>query len=469
MERRFRLFVILASLSVVLIIGLQLFWLNNMYRDQQSRFKSDMQTIFAETMVGIQLKIAIQSDNDTMNKKLEGKLGKLIREGAGDFIVGHKGDYIKTATVEDTQLSRFARNEANIVINIDQEAQADKKLFDMYREGLRNAMRMHDITTPHEIAFTSGDGKRIYFATDSIAFRKMAAGTDDDHIFEIMISHSKNKKTVLKVVFGMVDLYLLKKMIWVIVISVVFILLFVFSFVYLLATFFRQKKMAEIRNDFINNMTHELKTPVSSVSVALELIAGSEATNEAKEEYISIAQGEIRRLTSLVEKVLNMAAFEKNEIRVHPQQVVLKDFLQNIKNTQKPLLERSNASIDISVLPETLTADIDKLHFENVFQNLLDNAIKYNDKAAPVIKINAWKENGHTMIQVADNGKGIPAAYIDKVFDKFFRVPAGDLHDVKGYGLGLSYVQAIVQLHYGIIMVESEQGSGTTFTIKMSA
>jgi two-component system phosphate regulon sensor histidine kinase PhoR len=142
--------------------------------------------------------------------------------------------------------------------------------------------------------------------------------------------------------------------------------------------------------------------------------------------------------------------------------------LQNIKNTQKPLLERSNASIEINVLPETLSADIDKLHFENVFQNLLDNAVKYNDKAAPVIKINAWKEDGHIMIQVADNGKGIPAAYIDKVFDKFFRVPAGDLHDVKGYGLGLSYVQAIVQLHYGTITVESVQGSGTTFTIKMS-
>jgi signal transduction histidine kinase len=233
--------------------------------------------------------------------------------------------------------------------------------------------------------------------------------------------------------------------------------------------FFKQKRMADIRNDFLNNMTHELKTPISSVAIALEMIQDErhKLSDEKKRDYARIAQGELKRLTLLVEKVLKMAAFDKGEIQIKREHFQASSWLQDILASMRPVFETAGAQVNISVDPEALQLYADKTHITNILTNLVENALKYNDKPEPVINIAIGEEGNDTVLSVTDNGRGIPAAYVSKVLDKFFRVPAGDQHDIKGYGLGLSYVKAAVELHGGTIAVKSALGQGSTFTIHL--
>jgi signal transduction histidine kinase len=188
---------------------------------------------------------------------------------------------------------------------------------------------------------------------------------------------------------------------------------------------------------------------------------------EAKEEYFKIAGNELKRLTMLVDKVLRMAAFEKMEVKVNKEKLQARKWIAEVVDSVKPLAEAGKAAITIDIQPEDLSLFADKNHISSVLQNLLENAIKYadNKKPLPEINITAREADGNFYLKVKDNGIGIATQYQGKVFDKFFRVPTGDQHDTKGYGLGLSYVKEIVKLHQGSVILESEPGSGTVFTV----
>lgn len=465
MERRFRLFVILASVSVVLIIGLQLYWLNNMYLEQKARFRADVENTMTEAMIGVQM-------NMVMGSGKSADLFKKIRNGINTALQKHSstntGVVIKYAadSAGDSLLNEMDKTNANIVLDFRNNARSldTSGFFNAYNESFKAGIAKRSITAVYQMALIRLDGTVIKATTDKKQFKDLAEKLGYTNTFELPLSKDG---TMLQVAFEDVNSYLLRNMAWVIAISILFISLFVYSFVYLLATFFRQKRMAEIRNDFINNMTHELKTPVSAVSVALELIGSTHTTANAKEEYLEAAQSELKRLGVLIEKVLNMAAFEKNEIKLHRQNIFIAPLLEEIKATIRPALEKSNAQLHIGVVPGDLSANIDLVHIGNVLQNLVDNALKYNDKTRPEIYILASAEGDSLKLEVKDNGKGIEPVYLTKIFDQFFRVPSGDLHEVKGYGLGLSYVKAVVNLHGGSIAVESVPKEGTHFIIRI--
>ncbi len=261
--------------------------------------------------------------------------------------------------------------------------------------------------------------------------------------------------------------YLLKKLTLPILFSLLLVGITVVSFVLLYRNLVRQRRLAELKNEFISNVTHELKTPIATVGVAIEALKNFNAIHDPQrtKEYLDISQNELQRLSLLVDKVLKLSMFEKKEMELKKEQFDCKLLAEEVINSMKLQFEKYHAQVNLDTEGENFIVEADKLHITSVIYNLLDNALKYS-RENPVIDVQL-KSNPETIeFSVSDNGIGIPPAYKEKVFDKFFRVPTGDRHNIKGYGLGLSYVAEVIKRHHGNVNVESELGKGSTFTAK---
>jgi signal transduction histidine kinase len=259
--------------------------------------------------------------------------------------------------------------------------------------------------------------------------------------------------------------YLFGKLLWILVSSLILLVLICWCFLYMLTTILKQKRWSEIKNDFISNMTHELKTPIATVSAAVEALQhfqGMEDKSKAQ-SYLDISQHELDRLSGLVEKVLHISVEENREMVLHREKVSLRELIGTILAGQE-LKAGKEVSFTFNCVPEDLTLNVDRMHFSNAINNLIDNAVKYSYQKVD-IRIDAWMKGGSCLLTIKDDGIGIPGLYQPLVFDKFFRVPTGDLHKVKGFGLGLSYVKKVVQMHGGTIRLKSEPGKGTAFSI----
>lgn len=239
-------------------------------------------------------------------------------------------------------------------------------------------------------------------------------------------------------------------------------------FYYSVNTMLNQKKLANIKNDFINNMTHELKTPVSTISLALEFIKDKTvSTNSEKtEKYLNIIEQENRRLGSQIETVLQIAKLEKGDINLRHELLEINEILDQVVKNHAVQIEKFDATLDLDLHAEETNVMADKVHLTNIFYNLLDNAIKYSYEK-PQIKISTSNTDNQLSVKISDKGIGIPKEHLNKIFDKFYRVPKGNLHDVKGFGLGLSYVKNMVELHHGTIEVSSKPGEGSEFTVML--
>lgn len=240
-----------------------------------------------------------------------------------------------------------------------------------------------------------------------------------------------------------------------------------FSFLLLYRNWKKQKRLTDIKNEFISNITHELKTPIATVGVAMEALSNFNALNnpERAKEYIDISKQELSRLSLLVDKVLKLSMFENKEIELQKSPVDLREITQEVIGSMRLQIEKRKAVCQLEVTGNPIVKG-DRMHLLSVVYNLLDNALKYgSDK--PVVQVSIRAIDQSVQLQVTDNGIGIPSEYTGKIFDKFFRVPHGDTHTAKGYGLGLSYVWQVVQKHGGTIEVFSKPEQGTTFTISL--
>jgi signal transduction histidine kinase len=279
------------------------------------------------------------------------------------------------------------------------------------------------------------------------------------------VNRFRNDDRVVNVVFPGFNRYILGEM-WVnIAGSFLLVTIVVFIMIFMLSTILRQKKLSEMKNDFINNMTHELKTPVAAVSAALE---GMEKFNvlddpQKTQEYISMSQDELSRLTGMIEKVLSVARREKEGLKIHDEPFDLYEVACGLIKTYE--IRHNDVMFDC-MCPQGFLVDMDKLHITNLLNNLVDNAVKYNlrevDKS---VSLNIFRHKGNIIMEVKDNGPGIPQQYQKYLFDKFYRVPTGNVHNVKGFGLGLNYVSAVVSYYNGEIELSSEIDKGSVFTI----
>ncbi|HEX4851208.1 MAG TPA: HAMP domain-containing sensor histidine kinase, partial [Puia sp.] len=280
------------------------------------------------------------------------------------------------------------------------------------------------------------------------------------------VSVGFKKPVIYELTFQNPAFHILKKLAPQIIFSILVIGITLLSFFFLFRNWQQQKRLTNLKNDFIGNITHELKTPIATVSVAIEALKNFNALHdpERTREYLDISSNELQRLSLLVDKVLKLSMFEKEQIELRNENFDMEELIREVLASMRLQFEKFQAKVNIQTSGNDFYITADKLHITSVVYNLLDNALKYS-KANPSIQIRLEEEASQLRIIITDNGVGIPSEYKDKVFEKFFRVPTGDKHNVKGYGLGLSYVSYVLQRQGGSISVESSEGIGSSFII----
>jgi two-component system phosphate regulon sensor histidine kinase PhoR len=246
----------------------------------------------------------------------------------------------------------------------------------------------------------------------------------------------------------------------------ILLLLTVLFFIYTTYIILRQKRLSEMQKDFINNMTHEFKTPISTIKVSANTFLGHPTIKADSRllQYAKIINDQNERLNSQVEKVLQLARIERDNFKLNPEPIVLNDLLEQIGEATRIKVQELGGKLVLQLHATTSTIKADKLHFTNLMHNLIDNAIKYSE-GSPDITIRTKNENSHLRLSICDKGIGIPKDSQAKVFEKFYRVPTGNVHNVKGFGLGLYYIKNVVNTHGWKIQLESEEGKGTNVHI----
>lgn len=250
--------------------------------------------------------------------------------------------------------------------------------------------------------------------------------------------------------------------------SVFFTLLLLFTFIFSMVVISRQKKLSEMRTDFMNNMTHELKTPVSTISLASQMLDDESITKSPRmiSQLSKTIREETKRLMQQIEKVLQMSIFEKESSALKLEEMDINDLILGIATVFSIKVEKTGGEIQTELDAEEAIACVDEVHFTNIIYNLLDNAVKYSNGPL-ILRVKTWNERSRLMISVEDNGIGIKKNNLKRIFDKFYRVPTGSVHNVKGFGLGLAYVKKVVEDHKGRIWVESEYEKGTKFIMSI--
>lgn len=252
--------------------------------------------------------------------------------------------------------------------------------------------------------------------------------------------------------------------------SVAFTLVLLIVFILTIFIVFRQKRLSEMKTDFINNMTHELKTPVATISLASQMLkdGGVNKSPQLFSHISGVINDETKRLSFLIEKVLQMSLFERNKTTLKMKELDANDLLANIAHTFVLRVEKIGGALDVDLEALDSTIYVDEMHFTNVLFNLMENAVKYRKEDVPLkLYAKTYNEGDKILISVRDNGIGIKKENLKKIFERFYRVHTGNRHDVKGFGLGLAYVKKIIDDHNGSIRVESEYGVGTVFSIAL--
>lgn len=329
---------------------------------------------------------------------------------------------------------------------------------------LRAELRNNGITIDYHFYVTTSDGREIYRCSDY--------ENDDNqkpYRQELYPNDSSAQSGFLYIHFPEMQKYIFTSVRFMIP-AIFFTLMLLIIFIFTIYTIFRQKRLTEIKNDFINNMTHEFKTPISTISLAAQMLRDPSVTkSEAMFKHISgVIVDETKRLRFQVEKVLQMSMFDRKAATFKRKEVDANLLMQDTVNTFRLKVEASGGSIVSNLDADDALVYVDEMHFTNVLFNLMDNAVKYKspDRDLQMI-VSTRNESGRLIVTIKDNGIGIKRDDLRKIFDKFYRVHTGNRHDVKGFGLGLAYVHNVVKALGGTIHAESDYGKGTKFIITL--
>ena len=267
-----------------------------------------------------------------------------------------------------------------------------------------------------------------------------------------------------------VDKLVWKQMIWMVLGSVLFIIIIFTAFFITIRALLNQKKLSEIKSDFINNMTHEFKTPLATISLAVDALKNEKVmADKQKVEYFSgIIKDENKRMNKQVESILHAALLDKEDMQLTLKPAHAHEMIQTALNNIELPLKEKNGKLIVSLNASNDCILADEVNFTNIINNLLDNAVKYS-RELPVIKVTTSNFNSHLRIKIEDNGIGMSKETVQRIFEKFYRAHTGNIHNVKGFGLGLSYVKSIVDAHHGKIKVVSTLGKGSSFILEFKS
>jgi len=371
-----------------------------------------------------------------------------------------KSQYVYQRALLDEVVINIISQSGNLPI----EERADSVVVS---EMLKTQLAANGINIPFEFAIVNRIGAIIY---KTHGFNSSGLDKHNTFVQALFPNDSRSRTNFIKIYFPDKKDYIFHSIKFLVPSFFLTILLLILS-IYTIVVAFKQKKLTEMKNDFINNMTHEFKTPISSISLAAQMLNDGSVMKSPKmlEHISSVINDETKRLRFQVEKVLQMSMFDRQNASLRLQEIDANSVISGISNTFKLKVERYGGAIATDLEAENALVEVDEMHFTNVIFNLLDNAVKYRNEDRPLnLKIATRDLPGEKLeISISDNGIGIRKEDLKRIFEKFYRVPTGNLHDVKGFGLGLAYVDRMVREFGGTIHVESEINKGTKFIIKL--
>ncbi len=334
--------------------------------------------------------------------------------------------------------------------------------FRLLDQDLRAELLNNGISIPYHFTVSTTDGREVYRCPDYT--EEGEAYTYSQVLFR---NDPASKMGIVRIHFPDINSYIFSSIRFMIP-SVVFTIVLLITFLFTIIVIFRQKRYSEIKNDFINNMTHELKTPIASISLASQMLNDEGVTKSpAMMKHLGgVINDESKRLRFLVEKVLQISMFDREKAVFKKKELDLNEMVENVAHSFTLRVEHTGGKIYTEIEAVQSKIYVDEVHFQNVIFNLMDNAVKYRKPDEPLdVYLRTWNDDKNLCLSVRDTGIGIKKENLKKIFEKFYRVHTGNRHDAKGFGLGLAYVKKIVDLHKGVIHVDSEYGKGTCFTI----
>ena len=465
--------------SIVLLLALQALWLTNSYEQAYFDIRRETNGLFRSTIFAMRDSLFTQRISplypDSVNQAITPDRVEKLPDSASQVRIYINAQNIKADTVSTLlrpiagrlHMTQFLQGRSFVIRITPDSLSLDSIQYQFSRTLEQNNVDVHFTVqtakdTPPQMDFRPGRfrmaeaqwedslTKRIYsnlLYSDWVRF-------DPAHRYSVILS-------------GIRPL-LLKQITPQILFSLFLTIITTAAFVMMYRSLRAQQRVMDLKNDFISNITHELKTPVTTVSVALEAIKNFKGQNnpELTTEYLEIAQNELNRLNILTDKILKTAIFEDKGVAYNAEPVDVNLLVSQVLNSMKLVFEKQKAIVSYSCKGNDFNLLGGAAHLTSVVYNLLDNALKYSP-ANPAITISLSENKEEIELRIKDNGIGIAPEYKKKVFEKFFRVPTGDVHNIKGYGLGLSYVDSVVKSHNGTITVESEPGKGSEFIIRL--
>ncbi|MEO7982862.1 MAG: HAMP domain-containing sensor histidine kinase [Bacteroidota bacterium] len=487
---RFRWLALLMGVAILSITGFQVYWLRQNYAREKKSLNIKAEMTFRETIMHLQVaKLKLDGVTWKGTDSMGGKMKIIMQESDGGPVTVRfkpKEEIISTINVIRNKLGKDslgARKDLKpgmvITMNNTSVSEGDTMKFDrriqrlpggrdnhiinlLYGvDSLQDSLRLTEIDSAYALALKKEKLNIPFSITETVS----AENAEEQNFNEVTVGFAHPVTYKLKL--GNMFSYLIKQITQPILFSILLLGITILSFVLLYRSLLKQRKLAELKNEFISNITHELKTPIATVGVAIEALKNFNAIDNPQrtKEYLDISQNELQRLGLLVDKVLKLSMFEKKEVELKLEPVNLEEVVKEVVDSLKLQLEKNRARVLVTH-EGNMHLQADRLHLLSVVFNLLDNAVKYS-KEEPVIKIDMQEKEKDIVLSVTDNGIGIAQEYKDKVFDKFFRIPHGDTHNAKGYGLGLSYVAQVIRKHNGNIAIESQPGIGTKFIISL--
>jgi two-component system phosphate regulon sensor histidine kinase PhoR len=437
MKRTFPVIVILISLSLCGLIILQVSWFKNLLEVTRNQFDDNLVDVGKSVSMDLS-----KSVNAT-------QVLRLPRRGGLTFSSEFHLHVIKPPTVQE----KFTPQEVHNRIRSAMDRQNLKHMDFEFA--------VTDMNDDYEM-LSKNFGSELY---DTVNNRRLYAPilpNDNPDVEEIpSLEH-------LIIVVPDFNKQIWSSLRWVMFGAIVFMIVIIAAFYVTVKSLLNQKKLSEIKSDFINNMTHEFKTPLATISLAVDALRNEKVqSDKEKAKYFSnIIKEENIRMNKHVETILQAALMEKQELQLNLVPLQGHEVIQNVLENYQLQLKEKEADVQLLLNAKNDMISADEVHFTNLVSNLIDNAIKYsNDKLRITISTHSTKN--HVIVRVADNGIGMSKESVKRIFEKFYRAHTGNLHNVKGFGLGMSYVKTVIDAHKGKIKVESTPGKGTSFTIEM--